>query len=291
LDSLFSRQQLTTLVFPRHCLACEAELLDQADHTIPRQIADQRLASQPRDTASLDNQTLDAQTLDNQPRNNTTFLQWQHDHWCLDCWQRLTRRPSNACKKCGAYLARPNPFGDRCSLCHGQVLHFDAALATGNYQNLLQELIVQMKNSHDETIAHQLGVLLGYELLNAGWDGYDQIIAVPTHWWRKLKRGFLAAEIIAESVSHIAGLKHSTRTLRAIRPTKKQGTLSNQARVANVRGAFEVLPNSNLKDARVLIIDDVMTSGATTSEIARILKKAGASNVSVAVVARGARVS
>ncbi len=286
MDSLFSRQQLTTLVFPRHCLACEAELLDQADHTISRQIADQQLASQPRNTESLD-----AQTLDHQTRNNSSFLQWQHAHWCLDCWQRLTSRPNNACQKCGAYLPKPNPFGDRCALCHGQVLHFDAALATGNYQNLLQELIIQMKNNHDETIAHQLGILLGYELLNAGWDDFDQIVSVPTHWWRKLKRGFLAAEIIAESVSHVTSMTNAPKTLRSVRATKKQGTLSAQARVANVRGAFEVHSNANLKDARVLVIDDVMTSGATTSEIARILKKAGATNVSIAVVARGARVS
>jgi ComF family protein len=281
LKTLFSRHELITLVFPGHCLACEAELPHRSEHS-----GHSVRSHRPKTDSQTDSQT-------HEPTNHraASFFQWQHAHWCLDCWQRLTNRPQNSCQKCGAYLARPNPFGDRCALCYGQDLRFDAALATGNYQNLLQELIIQMKNSHDETIAHQLGVLLGYELLNAGWGDFDHIVSVPAHWWRKLKRGFLAAEIIAESVSRITGMTNSPHTIRGVRRTKKQGTLSTQARIANVRGAFEILPKANVKDARILVIDDVMTSGATASEIARILKKSGAAAVSIAVVARGARVS
>ena len=71
-------------------------------------------------------------------------------------------------------------------------LRFEKAVAIGNYQGLLQELVIRMKNQHDEAIAIQLGTLLGYQLIERGLNSFDSVIAVPTHWWRRLKRGFCA---------------------------------------------------------------------------------------------------
>jgi ComF family protein len=183
-----------------------------------------------------------------------------------------------------------------CALCHGSDLRFTKAIAVGNYQGLLQELIIRMKGQQDESIAIQLGQMLGYELLasdSSDFDplGYDLAIPVPSHWFRKLKRGFQAADVICESMCGLTGIKKSSSIVKAIRSTKKQGTLSSAGRVSNVRGAFSIRPTVPLAGKRVLIVDDVMTSGATTSEIARILITQGAEEVNVAVVARGARVS
>lgn len=148
-----------------------------------------------------------------------------------------------------------------------------------------------MKNQRDEPLAIQLGTLLGFELLANGWTEFDQIVPVPSHWIRKFKRGFQAADVIADTLSQRLGVPKSVRTVRTTRTTKKQGTLSTTARIANVRDAFELYPKADVRGQRILLVDDVLTSGATTSELARVLKRRGAAEVSVAVVARGAGVS
>jgi ComF family protein len=164
---------------------------------------------------------------------------------------------------------------------------FDQAIAVGNYEGLVRDLVVRMKNRHDDVLAIHLGKRLAFELLGQGLTEFDQLIPVPLHWSRRLKRGFQATEILSDQISRITGIPQRLRTLQTKRATAKQGTLSVSARQANVRNAFSVSRKSRCKGARILLVDDVMTTGATASEIARVLKAAGASHVGVAVIARG----
>jgi ComF family protein len=166
-------------------------------------------------------------------------------------------------------------------------LTFDRALAIGNYSGLLRELVVRMKNQHDEVLAIQFGIRLGYELLGQGWTDYDFLVPVPLHWSRRLKRGFQATDLLSEQIARVTGIRKCEKILKAVRATQKQGMLSFPARIANVRNAYAVQTQSAVKRRRVLLIDDVLTTGATTSELARILKANGAAEVNVAVVARG----
>jgi ComF family protein len=260
------------MIFPASCVGCGAEL-EQAKTSE----AEVDQSTPPTD------QAISVSTF--------SFMRWQQDHWCDECWRNLSQRSDLVCGKCGARLFQSSPYPEGCALCHGQDIRFDKALALGNYQGLLQELVIRMKNQHDEAVAVQLGKLLGYQLISDGVVEFDQVVAVPTHWWRRLKRGFCAAELIGSSLSDLIGIQFSTNIVHAIRPTKKQGTLSTQARFSNVRGAFAINARIKLTGQRFLLVDDVMTSGATTSEVARILKRKGAAEVYVAVVARGARVS
>ena len=268
-----AEHQFVSLIFPASCVGCGAEL-EQFVDTRVRGINDRPITEEAHRASSL------------------SFMRWQHNHWCRACWKTLSQSADLVCKKCGASLSQSSPYPDRCALCHGLDLRFDKALAIGNYQGLLQELVIRMKNQRAEAVAMQLGKLLGYQLIADGLVNFDRVVAVPTHWWRRLKRGFCAAQLIADSVSDLIGVRISNNIVRTVRPTKKQGTLSTQGRFANVRGAFEVNPREKkLRGLKIILIDDVLTSGATTSEVARILKRAGAAEVYVAVVARGARVS
>ncbi len=260
--NLFSKRRIVALVFPANCIGCRLEI-----EPIPSEAPDQ--------PPSGDDSML--------------FLKWQQTHWCDDCWSELVDRTLPRCLRCGAVLVLTNPFQDHCRLCHGHDLRFKRAIAVGNYQGLLQELIIRMKGRQDEALAVQLGRLLSFELMAAGMNDFDHVVAIPTYWLRKLKRGFQAADIMSESVSELTGMARFPGLLKTIRATKKQGTLSTQGRFANVRGAFAVLPKAKLAGKRILLIDDVMTSGATSSEAARVLLRHGAEEVSVAVVARGAR--
>jgi ComF family protein len=149
-----------------------------------------------------------------------------------------------------------------------------------------------MKNQHDEQLAVQLGQLLAHQINGCDFfDDLDLVIPVPTHWWRRLERGFHGAEVLAETVAANCRLPFSRNTVRCQRSTKKQGTLSTPGRFKNVRNAFRIQPKINVSGLTLLVVDDVMTSGATASELARLLIQAGAAKVYVGVIARGARVS
>ena len=196
------------------------------------------------------------------------------------------------CWKCGANLSQGSPFQNACSLCHGIDLRFERAISTGNYRGLLQDLVIRMKNQNDEQIAIQLGNLLAFELLNADFlEDLNLVVPVPTHWFRRIRRGFQAAEVMSETIAAGCDIPYAGQIMRCLRRTKKQGTLSTPGRFKNVRGAFDVRPNFRINGLNVLLVDDVMTSCATASELARMMIASGASKVYVGVIARGAGVS
>jgi len=114
-------------------------------------------------------------------------------------------------------------------------------------------------------------------------------VPIPMHWWRRLRRGTFPAQLLATTVGAVVGVPVYTQLLRCRRKAKKQGTLRPTERFKNVRGTFCVSPGYDITDANVLIIDDIMTTGATVSEAARVLRQAGARAAFVAVVARAGK--
>lgn len=210
------------------------------------------------------------------------------DHWCDECWQRLPDFEPSGCPQCGSIIKRPKEFGDRCGLCREIKLHFGSAVALGNYQGLLKQLVLKMKHDMHEPIAHQLGRLLGHRMEKQNFIGdADCLVPVPIHWRRRFARGFHASQVIAEGVQATTGIKACHNLMRCVRLTEKQGTLAGQKRFSNVKDSFEMNALVSVKDAAIVLIDDVMTSGATLSELAKLLRKSGARSVRVAVLARG----
>ncbi len=209
-------------------------------------------------------------------------------HLCNRCISDITKADSLACKRC----ARPLPKGarsdsDDCPNCRGKRLRFDRTYALGVYGGILREAVLQMKQATGESLTLAMGSLLGELLLRNIVHPPDHIVAVPTHWTRRLGRNVNCAEILLESVTARIGRRSCPRLLRCRRKTSKQGTLLPNERLANVRGAYRVSTGYVISGAKVLLIDDVMTTGATANEIAKILRRAGAASVEVAVVARG----
>ncbi len=261
-------RSLITLLFPAHCLGCEKELPQP-------QTRGPLLIGKIRDTST----------------QGSTFQDSFETHWCLDCWKRLNDHTPR-CPKCAATVAEHNVLIDRCPLCRDLDLKFDSVVSVGDYKCLIQELVIRMKNQLDEQLAVQLGNLLGYHIHNSDIAGeLNLIVPIPTHWWRRAKRGFHGAEILARSVASACEIPYSANVLRCVRNTKKQGTLTTAGRFRNVQNAFGLRSSHSLSGLNIMLIDDVMTSGATLSEAARILLKAGASKVYTGVIARGARVS
>ena len=116
---------------------------------------------------------------------------------------------------------------------------------------------------------------------------WDVIVPVPLHPLKKREREFNQAERLAARLGESTGLPVNTRGLRRVEPTRTQTLLTREQRAANVRHAFAVRAGCQLEGRRVILVDDVLTTGATTSACARALRNAGARTVQVWTVARG----
>jgi len=143
-----------------------------------------------------------------------------------------------------------------------------------------------MKYSQGETLAETLGLVWVehqrdlFNRLNP-----DLILPVPLHFWRRLRRGYNQAQSLAEMIARRLSRPCRPRWLRRIRDTPLQSMQSATARRQNVIGAFALSAWAQVKDSRVLLIDDVLTTGATADAVAGVLIHAGAAQVDVAVLA------
>jgi ComF family protein len=149
-----------------------------------------------------------------------------------------------------------------------------------------------MKRPFHEPLARTVGRLLGETVLER-WPRrpFTCVLPVPMHRTRRFARGIHTAAVLAEYLAQTIRVPMNPRLLLSRRKTKKQGTLTPAERDRNVRGAFRVSAGYDITDAHLLLVDDIMTTGATVSESARQLKRARAASVSVAVVARGTGVA
>lgn len=171
----------------------------------------------------------------------------------------------------------------RCALCRFGLRGFDAAYSFGAYEGTLRELIHLFKYGRIRTLAGPLGDLLAAAIPRD--QRFDAIVPVPLHWRRQWRRGFNQSALLAEAVARRYGVR-ITPAVRRIRATTIQAGLSNAKRRANVAGAFRVRRKRDVEGRRVLLVDDVMTTGATASACAAALKRAGARYVALLTVAR-----
>lgn len=207
---------------------------------------------------------------------------------CGECLGELSPDNLTACGRCASPVAPSDSVKPDCPRCRGRGYHFDAAVTLAVYRGLPRDAVIRMKKPLDEPLAVAIGTLLGQRLHERLVDPRPHVVCpVPMHWLRRWTRGINGAEIFAERVSRVSGLPVAYDLLSIKRRMKKQGTLSPRERLANVRGGFRVTTGHSIDQLHVLLVDDVLTTGATASEIARTLKRAGASRVTVAVAARG----
>jgi ComF family protein len=176
-----------------------------------------------------------------------------------------------------------------CAACRSGLRGFDNAVCFGFYEGKLRRLIHLFKYSGMKPLARPLAGYLE-RALETGVPAepardFDAVIAVPLHWRKKWARGFNQAELLARPVARRRRLP-LLNALRRRRPTEVQAGLALAGRRRNVTGAFGVRAGVDLKGKRVLLIDDVMTTGATASACASVLKRAGAASVTLATLAR-----
>jgi ComF family protein len=193
------------------------------------------------------------------------------------------------CVQCRAPFQSRFPLDDegRCGLCRRGVRGFDAAYSFGFYQDELRKLIQLFKYGRVQSLAAPLGKLLARALPLE--QSFDVIVPMPLHWRKRWQRGFNQAELLAAEISRRMNTPF-VNALRRIRYTESQAGLTSAKRRENVSGAFQASRKRvSLDGKRVLLIDDVMTTGATAASCARALKRAGARQVTLLTLARADR--
>jgi len=188
------------------------------------------------------------------------------------------------CQSCRTPFLNHFPLDEqgRCALCRNGVRGFDAAYCYGSYEGVLREWIHLYKYRGIKKLARPLGDLLA-DAAPRG-ENCDAIVPVPLHWLRRWSRGFNQAELLARDLGRRLRIPVIS-ALRRTRATLAQAGLSNTARRRNVAQAFRT-GRAPVAGKRILLIDDVMTTGSTAAACARALKQAGAARVILVTVAR-----
>jgi len=200
--------------------------------------------------------------------------------------------PKPQCEVCGGPLEPAVGDETRCARCLAHPPSYRIARSIARYRTTAEDepgslpaLIRRHKYGLDQSAGRALADYLGDELPVSAGD-YDVVIPVPLHWRRLWWRGFNQAALLAGEVARRLDLPLDTTAMSRMRFTMPQTSRHHDERIKNVRRAFAVANPERVRNRRVLIVDDVMTTGATVDECARVLLAAGAACVDVFTLAR-----
>lgn len=207
--------------------------------------------------------------------------------FCPDCRIKLLEAAGPVCARCAMPVG---PWADRtggCSECRGRSLGFDAALALGPYEGPIRHLCLQLKHESNAWLAPWLMDLLiearGEEVRREAEGAW--VVPVPLHWRRYWERGYNQADALAQGLARRLSLRLA-HPLQRVVATPHLARAGRAERARMMRVAFRAKATRGLQGRSVLLVDDILTTGATTGAAARVLKRAGAARVVVVVVGR-----
>jgi len=209
------------------------------------------------------------------------------EYLCPECDAKVSRIVPPFCAKCSEPFdgAITTPF--ECANCAHRTLHFDAAVSAYRSRGIVRHVILNFKYGRQIHLRH----LVSRWLVRALDDErlrerqFDAIVPVPLHPARQRERGFNQAALLAEWLSSHLSVQLRP-ALERTHYTTTQTAFDRSERMQNLRGAFRLRKKGDVRNLRVLLIDDVLTTGSTLSECARILKEGGAPSVYAATAAR-----
>jgi ComF family protein len=222
---------------------------------------------------------------------------------CEACWTEITVHDGPECRRCGDNLDQSPIDGIAssllCRVCRLAPPSFARAVSFGTYEGRMRSAIHALKYDRIHPAARRLGALLAAAIAQLGPDAPTDllVIPVPLHRTKHKERGFNQARALAKSAIDALHKSHpgwhltlAPRTLMRLRSTESQAGLTPRQRRQNVRGAFKVSDPSAVRGRNILLVDDILTTGATARAAAQSLIRAGAATVYVATLARARRI-
>ena len=205
---------------------------------------------------------------------------------CQKCRAQIKPIAGPHCPGCGRTLIEKNT---RCADCEGESYAFDRAVACAIYEGTLRKLLHAYKFENRKYLKYffvDLAVQFIKTYLHTS--DFDLTLAVPMEKNRRIERGFNQSELISLEIAKQFSIPHSSGNLIHVGPGIAQSLLAKHERKENVKNAFLIRNADEFRSRHVLLIDDILTTGYTASECARVLKKADTSSVTVLALARGA---
>lgn len=223
---------------------------------------------------------------------NICFICDQYDekikdsYICNDCFKKLMFIEGNKCKKCCRIL----DVGYSLDLCHDCINHkfyFDKAISALEYTGIVKDAIYKFKYRNKGYMYKMFGYILVQALKKEDIKNIDLIVGVPLHKKKKIKRGFNQAYLLGKHIGKKLDVKVDNKSLVRNKNTSTQNKLNKTSRLQNVKNAFKVKNIEVFKDKKVLLIDDIFTTGSTVNECSKVLMKTGVKEVVVLTIATG----
>jgi len=209
------------------------------------------------------------------------------EYLCNGCEAKIVRIAPPFCERCSEPFEGSISTAFSCANCAHRTIYFDAAVAAYRGRGIVRDVIHDFKYNRQMHLRHLVGRWLCAALDDERLRNhqFDAIVPVPLHSTRQRERGFNQASVLAELLSAHTSIP-CRPMLKRLRYTTTQTALDRSERMENLHNAFRLRKNTDVRGLRVLLIDDVLTTGSTLSECARVLKRAGAKSVYAATAAR-----
>lgn len=207
------------------------------------------------------------------------LAQWLYPPKCVLCRELLEKDETDLCHNCRIHAPTAPSV-------HKKIPYLDRWTAVWYYEDTVRSSILRFKFHNARSYAQVYGRLLAMRLLEEDLVDFDILTWVPVSSRRRLDRGYDQVELVARAVGQELGTEPAALLKKVLDTPPQSGISDNAARRANVLGAYQVPNSATVKNKRILLLDDVITTGATTSECARVLLSAGAKSVNCAAVAR-----
>ena len=218
----------------------------------------------------------------------TALLDFISPRACRICGKRLSTAEQEICTVCNRHLPRTRyaetPYDNDMARRFWGHFHTERAAALFFYEthNSPSKLIYDLKYHGKEELGEWLGRVTAEEFAaNGFFEGIDMIVPVPITWRRKWHRGYNQSLAIARGVAEVTGLPVSAKALERTHFNRSQTQLSVSERMENVAGAFRLWRKDGIVGRHILLVDDIVTTGATASECGKLLEKGGAEKISV----------